>query len=132
MSDLGCAVKFQRCPAGNQLYLGTSFVQQASQISCRRAAANHYYVAPPEPFQVMMTKAVGKKLWRQTCQIIGDVLEVGDPDGEDHPPRCEGFTGLEYKTESLRQAINARYQLVLELGHHSVSESETVGAEGIE
>jgi len=76
--------------------------------------------------------AVAAEERRKISERLGHVTEMGDANGQDHPPRMKNFSRIESNHEARRIRIDADNCLVLKLGHLPVLKCDPVRGESVE
>ena len=124
-------MELQFFAATDQLHVGSGLVQQPRQVECGSSAADHDNVVPPKRLNLAMASAMRKELCRQVSQILGNVLEVSNPNCEHDPAGLECLSILKPQKESAGHPLHADHELVFQLRYHAVPEGKPISTESI-
>src|ERR1700722_6211898 len=128
----GRSVKLQRRSTGTEFDIRTCSMKCDCHINGRRSPSQHEYAPAPKPLRIGVTETMRQEFRRQMGQVLGDVLEMGDPDGKDNSPSSDGFTIVEAEKKSFWRPIETDEQFIFELRQYAVLEGESVGRERVE
>src|SRR5580698_1388959 len=113
-------MELQFFAAADELHVSTRLVQQSRQIECGSSAPDHDNASPSKRLNLAMASAVGDEFRGQVRQVLRNIFEVSNPDGENHSAGLECLSILEPQLESAGHTLHVDHELVFKLRHHTV------------
>ena len=128
----GRIVEFDGVAAGDQVDVGSGFLQEAGEIARGGASPDDGYGAAAELAEFGVLRAVGDEVWRQVGEDGRDVFEVRDADGDDDTTGEEALSCLRGEGEAFGRMRDGGDVGLFEVGGEALLEGHAVGDEGFD